>query len=124
MNADVEACMSTTHNIPRNEVSRAALSVALIVCSALWIAAACEYYATSGLKVNWSATPLFWMLTVVITPAICFASCLILVDPRKRKQQEFTLMEWWSLAAAFLPVTLGSLLSVWTIKVLFTMSGV
>jgi len=114
--------MSTTHNILRNQVSRAALSVALIVCSGLWLVAACQYYATSGLRVDWSATPLFWMLTVVITPTICFAGCLILVDQRKR--QPFSLIEWWALMAAFLPVTLGTLLSVWAVKVLFWMSGI
>jgi hypothetical protein len=96
--------------------------MALIFCSGLWLAAACEYYATSGLKLDWSATPLLWMLAVVLTPAICFAGCMILVD--QHRQQPFTLMEWWALAAAFLPVTLGSLLSVWAVKVLLSMSGV
>lgn len=32
-------------------------------------------------------------------------------------------MEIWALSAAFLPVTLGSLLSVWIIRVLFTMAN-
>ena len=115
--------MSTTHNIIHNQVSRAALSVALIICSGIWLAAASEYYATSGLNVDWSATPLFWMLAVVITPAICFAICMILAELRKRTRRQFDLIEWWALAAAFLPVTLGSLLSVWAVKVLFSMSG-
>jgi len=113
--------MSTTHNMLRNQFSRAALSVALIVCSGLWLAAACEYYAASGFRMDWSATPLVWMLLVVVTPALCFAGCMILVDQRKR--QPFALIEWWALAAAFLPVTLGTLLSVWSVKVLFLMSG-
>ncbi len=120
----VKADMKTTHNIIRNQISTSALSMALITCSALWLAAACEYYATSGLRVDWSATPLLWMLTVVLTPAICFVGVMILVDKRRHKQKPFTLMEWWALAAAFLPVTLGSLLSVWAVKVLFLMSGV
>jgi len=47
---------------------------------------------------------------------------MILVD--QWKQQPFGLIEWWALAAAFLPVTLGTLLSVWAVKVLFSMSGV
>ena len=114
--------MITTHDVLRNRVSRPTLSVTLIVCSGLWLAAACEYYATSGLKVDWSATPLLWMLTAVIAPAICFAGCMILVD--QRKQQPFGLIEWWALAAAFLPVTLGTVLSVWAVRVLFSMSGV
>ena len=112
--------MITTHNVLRNRVSRP-VSVTLIVCSGLWLAAACEYYATSRLKVDWSATPLLWMLTVEIAPAI-FAGCMILVE--QRKQQPFGLIEWWALAAAFLPVTLGTLLSVWAVKVLLSMSGV
>ena len=116
--------MSTTHNIIHNQVSRAALSVALIICSGIWLAAACEYYATSGFRMDWSATPLLWMLTVVLTPAICFAGCMILVDKRRNKQQPFSPMELWALAAAFLPVTMGTLLSVWAVKVLFSMSGV
>lgn len=120
----VKTYMKTTHNIVRNQISTSVLSIALITCSGLWLAAACEYYATSGLRVDWSATPLLWMLTVVLTPAICFVGCMILVDKRKHKQQQFTPMEWWALAAAFLPVTMGSLLSVWAVKVLFSMSGV
>lgn len=113
--------MSTTQNILRNQVSRAAVSVALIVCSGMWLAAACEYFATSGFKVDWSATPLFWMLTVVVTPTICFAGCMILAEQRKLRR--FTLVEWWALTAALLPVTLGTLLSVWAVKVLLSMCG-
>ena len=116
--------MKTTHNITRNQIPTSMLSIALITCSGLWLAAACEYYATSGFKIDWSATPLLWMLTVVLTPAICFAGCMIVVDKRRNKRQQFTPMELWALAAAFLPVTMGSLLSVWTVKVLFSMSGV
>jgi hypothetical protein len=116
--------MGTTHNILRNRVSRPTVSVALIVCSGLWLAAACEYYGASGLKVDWSATPLFWMLAVVIMPTICFSGCMILAGPGEGKREPFDLIEWWALAAAFLPVTLGSLLSVWAVKVLFWMSGV
>ena len=70
--------MSTKNKTVSNQVSNEALSVALIFCSGLWLAAACEYYATSGLKTDWSATPLLWMLAVAITPAICFAGCMIL----------------------------------------------
>ncbi len=114
--------MSTTHNIVHNQVSRRALSVVLIVCSGLWLAAVCEYYATSGLKLDWSATPLLWMLTVVVTPAVCFAGCMILANIRNH--QRFTLIEWWALAAVFLPVTLGTLLSAWAVKVLLLMCGV
>lgn len=114
--------MSTTHDVLRHDISRAALSVALIVCSGLWLVAACEYFATSGLQVDWSATPMFWMLTVVVTPAVCFAGCIMLAELRRRR--EFTMIEWWALASAFIPVTVGTLLSVWAVRVLFLMSGV
>ena len=124
MSDPVKSCVNTTHNISSHCVSKSALSMVLLILSGLWLVAVCEYYATSALKADWSATPLFWMLAVMITPAICFSGCMILVDWRKREQRAFTPMEWWALAAAVLPVTLGSLLSVWAVRVLFLMSGV
>jgi hypothetical protein len=33
-------------------------------------------------------------------------------------------MEWWGLVAIVLPVTLGTLLSFWAVKVMLAMSGV
>ena len=114
--------MNTTYNIFRHRVSTSALSIALLICSGLWLVAVCEYYATSGFKADWSATPLTWMLTVVLSPAICFSGSMILVD--QRKQRPFVLIEWWALMAAFLPVTLGTLVSVWAVRALFLMSGV
>ena len=114
--------MKTTHIAARYRVSTSALSIALLVCSALWFLAACEYHATSGFKADWSATPLFWMLLVVLIPAVCFAGSMILVD--QRRQRPLGLIEWWVLMAAFLPVTLGTLLSVWAVRALFLMSGV
>ena len=116
--------MNTRRPIIRNRISTSAISIALIAFSGLWLVSASEYYATSGLRVDWSATPLSWMFAVVLTPAICFSGCMILVDQRKQKPQQMTPTELWALAAAFLPVTLGSLLSVWAVRVLFSMSGV
>ena len=114
--------MNTTHITSGHRVSTSALSIALLVCSGLWMLAASEYHATSGFKADWSATPLFWMLAVVLTPAICFAGGTILLD--QRRQRPFGLIEWWALLAAFLPVTLGTLLSVWAVRALFLMSGI
>ena len=123
MSYTVKNNMNTTDDaILRGRVSTSALSLALIACSALWHLSACIYFATSGFRSDWSATPLLWMLTVTLTPAICFAGGMILVDARKRWQ--FAMIEWWALAATLLPVTLGSLLSFWAVRVLFTMSGV
>lgn len=83
--------------------------------------AVCEYFATSGFKADWSATPLIWMLAVVLTPAICFSGGMILWDQRKRRA--LGLIESWALLAVFLPVTLGTLLSVWAVRALFLMSA-
>lgn len=113
--------MTSTSRVIRNEATVTGVSVSLVLFSSLWLASACEYYATSGLRLNWSATPLPWILAAVVTPAICFGGCILLLDwSRRRKSSP---MEIWALSAAFLPVTLGSLLSVWIIRVLFTMAN-
>jgi cytochrome bd-type quinol oxidase subunit 2 len=122
MSGVVKNYMSTSHSFSRHRVSTSAISIALLICSGLWLVAACEYNASSGFKADWSATPLPWMLTVVMTPAICFAGSMVLVD--QRKQRPLRLIELWALMAAFLPVTLGTLLSVWAVRALFQMSGV
>lgn len=104
-----------------NRVSTASLSIALLLCSGLWLAAACEYGATTGFKVDWSATPVFWVLLVVVTPAVCFGCGMILFDQRKRKV--LGLLECWALVSAVAPVTLGTVLSVWAVRVLLLMGG-
>lgn len=114
--------MNTTLSVPRIRVATSAVSIAMITCSVLWHASACIYYATSGFRDDWSATPLLWILSTIVTPAICFGGGMILVD--SRKHASFALMEWWALAAIFLPVTMGTLLSFWAIKGLLTMSGI
>lgn len=118
----VESSMETARFPFGYRVPTPVLSIALLVCSGLWLVAACEYNATSGLKADWSATPLFWMLAVVLAPAICVGIGMILIDQRKRRR--FGLIDWWALLAAFLPVTFGTFLSVWAVKALFLMSGV
>lgn len=114
--------MNAINGISRKRVSTQALSIALIICSGLWVVSACIYYSTSGFRGDWSATPLLWMLAVIATPAVCFAGGMILFDARKHSR--FTVIEWWALAAIFLPVTVGTLLSVLAVKVLFGMSGI
>lgn len=95
-----------------------------ILCSLVWLVAACDYYATSGLGLDWSATPKLWVMAVVICPAVCFTGCMILFDARRRKQRSLSLLEFWGLIAAFIPVTVGSLLSVWAVRALFHMCGI
>ncbi|MDQ2686593.1 MAG: hypothetical protein M3Y28_01870 [Armatimonadota bacterium] len=98
-----------------------ALSGALLVCSAAWLAAACVYAATSAFKNDWSATPSFWMLLVMVTPPVCFTFGGLLLKTRPRAQ--FSWVDRFALAAAFFPVTVGTLLTFWIVKVLFSMCG-
>ena len=114
--------MSTIHNGVRNLIPPSAVSIALLVCSGVWYVGASEYFATTAFKNDWSATPLFWMLIVMITPAICFACGMIMLDSRRHSR--FSRIEWWALLAAFCPVTIGTLLAVLVVKILFSMSGV
>ena len=100
--------------------SLSVVSAASLISSAAWFVSACVYLETSALRSDWSGTPLAWVLTVLLTPPVCFACGMILVDARQR--QRYSLMEWWALVAAFLPVTLGTLLAVWVAKVLLMMS--
>lgn len=114
--------MNTTQSVIHNKIPMPALSVALLIFSVVWFASAGVWYATSAFKNDWSATPLFWMLILMVTPAICFSSVLILVD--HRKHSPFSRLAQFALGAAFFPVTLGTVLAVWAVKVLFAMSGV
>jgi len=114
--------MNTKYNVSRSCVSTSALSIALLICSGFWLASACAYYATSAFKADWSATPLFWMLMLLVTPAVCFSIGIILVDTRKHSR--FSGLVWFALLSALLPVSLGTLLTVWAVKGLFMMSGV
>ena len=114
--------MNTTQSAIHKRVSPSALSVALLICSVVWVAGAGVWYATSGFKNDWSATPLFWMLILMVTPATCFSIVLILVDTGKHSR--LSRLDRCALAAAFVPVTLGTVLVVRAVKVLFSMSGV
>lgn len=121
LSRSTETTMNTTRNIVGYSPCREILAPALIACSVLWHISACIYFATTGLGLDWSGRPLFWMLALVVTPAICFAGAILMVSSRDRSR--LTLVERWSLIAAFLPVTMGTLLAFWAIKVLLVMSG-
>jgi uncharacterized membrane protein len=74
-------------------------------------------YAPSAFKDHWAATPLFWMLVAMVTPSICFGIGFVLVNTCQQSQ-----LSWFdrcALVAAFFPVTLGSLLAIWVVKVFF-----
>ena len=104
--------MTTINSIIRSRIAPSALSLALLICSTVWFVAAAASYATSGFQADWSATPLFWMLVVVVAPAISFATGMILVGTRQHSR--FSRLDWGALVAALFPVTLGTLLAVWT----------
>ncbi len=114
--------MSTMQSVVRNRVSTSLVSIALLACSTAWLVAACAYYATGASKADWSATPLFWMLTVMVSPAICFASGMILMGAVKHAP--FSRLERCALMAGLWPVTLGTVLAAFAVKALFSMSGV
>ncbi len=113
--------MSTMQSVVRQRISRSLVSIALLAGSTAWLVAACAYYATGASKADWSATPLFWMLTVMVSPAICFASGMILMAA---KHAPFSWLERCALMAGLLPVTLGTVLAALAVKALFSMSGV
>lgn len=92
-----------------------------ILCSFLWLVAACEYFGTSGSNADWSGTPILWVMLVVICPAVCFCGGMILVDGSLRKARGLSLLDHWALVAALMPVTLGSLLSAWAVRGLILM---
>ena len=101
------------------QISPFALSVALLICSLVWLVGACVCYATSASKDD-SATPLFWMLVLMVTPSICFSIGIVLVNTPQ--QVRLSWFDRCALAAAFLPVTLGSVLAFWAVKVFFLAS--
>jgi hypothetical protein len=111
---------TSRHTLGRN-ITTPVVSLATIFCSLLWLVSAGVYYANSGFRADWSATPLLWMLVVMVTPSVCFSGGLILLDARKR--HAFSRLDRCALAAIILPVTFGTFLSVWAAKDLLAMSG-
>jgi hypothetical protein len=113
--------MNDKPSLIRNELTSSALAIVLLLCSVAWLVSAGAYYATNGFKNDWSATCLLWMLTVMVTPAISFAIGIMIWGTRQHSRLSW--LEVTALAAAALPVTLGTVLAVWTVKGLFWMSG-
>jgi hypothetical protein len=97
-------------------VSTAALSTTLLICSAVWFVGGIACCATSAFKDNFSRTPLIWMLSLMVTPAMCFSIGVLLVN--SRQQSRLSRLDWCALVTAFLPVILGTVLVVWTVKTL------
>jgi len=96
-------------SLGRSRVSPLMLSVALLVCSAVWLIGTSVWYAQSNSKDGWSTTPLFWMLILTVTPMLCLIGGVVLVIARWRSR--FTRFDWYALAVAFVVVILGGLLA-------------
>jgi hypothetical protein len=94
-----------------------ALSVALLVGSVCWLVGVVACYEATGFKDGWSQTPLLWLLTLMVTPSVCFALGVILVNARQ--QSRLSWFDGWALVVAFFPVTFGSFLSVLAVKAIF-----
>ena len=98
----------------RNQVSPVVSSIALLICSAVWFAGA--WYASSSLG-KLETAPMSSLLIVLVMPASCFALSVVLLGTDIYSR--LTLFTRFALYAAVLPVTLGTLFSVWTVRELF-----
>jgi predicted membrane protein len=68
-------------------------------------------------RANRSGRSQFGCWLAKLTPSICFGIVVDLVNTRQ--QSRLSWFDWCALVAAFFSVTLGSLLAVWAVKVLF-----
>jgi hypothetical protein len=62
-------------------------------------------------------TPLLWMLILMVSPPVCFATGLILFEARK--YSGLSRLDRCALSLALFPITLGTLLAAWATKVFF-----
>ena len=113
--------MKRTVTVGHPNIPTAAVSIALLCASIIWLVSASVYYTTSAFSLNWAATPLPWVAVVILMPSICFATSLILVDLRKRAP--LSRLDWCALGVAGLPVLVGTLLSIWAVVGLFRMAA-
>ena len=109
--------MKTIHSFIRSGVSSQMLSIALLICSATWLVGAGEWYWTRASKHDWTAAPLDWMLIIILAPAVCFSFSIVLANTSKTSR--ISRLERCALVAAVFPITLGSLLAMWAVKMSF-----
>ncbi|MBI1839332.1 MAG: hypothetical protein HYR88_00575 [Verrucomicrobia bacterium] len=106
--------MSTNPGVVRRAASPSVVPIALILSSAAWIVGVCACYASRRSTGDLSTIPLVWMLMVMIAPPSCFAFGMGLMGARKGSG--LSLLDRWALRAAVLPVTVGTVLSIWAAK--------
>ena len=109
--------MKIIPSVIRSRVSSPALSIAILVCSAIWLVGACEWYRTGGSKHDWTSAPLIWMLIIMVAPAVCFSFSTVLANTCKSSR--ISRLDRCALVVAVFPLTFGSLLAMWAVKVLF-----
>jgi hypothetical protein len=103
--------MNTVH---RNQVSAVVLSIALLLCAAVWFAGA--WFASLSIG-ELETAPISSLMIVLVMPAVCFALGVVLLGTNAYSR--FSLFTKIVTGTAVLPVTLGTLFSVWTIWELF-----
>lgn len=114
--AEPSTCRSygNMNPIQRNQFSPVVISIALLICAAMWFAGA--WLASSSLG-ELETAPILSLLIVLVMPATCFALCVVLLDTKIYTR--FVLFTRFALVMALLPVTLGTFFSVWTVRELF-----
>lgn len=102
------------NTIQRNQVSPVVLSIALLVCAAVWFAGA--WFASLSVG-KLETAPISSLLIVLVMPALCFALGVVLLDTKSYSR--FSLFTKFAMGTAILPVVLGTFFSVWTVRELF-----
>lgn len=111
-----QCSMSTMRHLSANRVPHASLTVPLLLCSAAWFAALSACFARGAFQGNWSSVPLGCLLVLTITPAVSFGLGMIVFDGRNTAP--LSVFVRFTLAAASVPVTLGTVVAVWALKTL------
>lgn len=105
------------NTIQRNQVSPVVLSIALLICAAVWFAGA--WFASLSIG-ELGKAPISSLLIVLVMPAICFALGVVLLDTNSYSR--FSWVTKFAMGIAVLPVILGTFLSVFTVWELFGVS--
>jgi hypothetical protein len=98
----------------RHQVSQVALSIALLICAALWVAGA--WFASLSIG-ELATAPISSLLIVLVMPAVCFALSVALLDTNS-----YSRFSLFAIGTAVLPVLLGTFFSVWIVRELFGLS--
>ncbi len=98
----------------RNQVLPVVFSIALLICAAVWFGGA--WFASLSIGELETAS-ISSLLIVLVMPSVCFALGVVLLDTNSYLR--FSLFTKFAMGTAVLPIILGTLLSVWTVRELF-----